>query len=1101
MSMFGVLWFVGCAVPPDAPALSITPVVPTTTDDLVVTVLDAGDASYAFAWRRDGEPALEGDTVPAAETARGQLWTVTVTPTVEGRTGIAAAASTTVGNSLPTGTAVLDPAAPGVEDDVTCLFEGEDADGDEVVGTVVWYVDDQKALSGPVLPASRTTRDQRVRCEVTPDDGVEMGSPVVSSEAVLGNTPPTVRQVEVGPLGARAGDVVVASGVGEDADGDEVTLRYAWTVNGNAAGTEASLTGEFVGGDTVRVEVTPFDGRVEGAAASAELTIRDTPPEVGALTFDPAVPTTTDALAVQTTATDVDGDAVTLAYTWSVDGQVVAQGPDATLDSARFLRDQLVTVSVVASANGAESAPQVLDVVIANTPPSLAAARVDPPTLRTDDVATCVAEGLTDVDGDAGGVRVDWLVNGGAVGVTGSALPGTAAFDAGDEVACIATPTDGRDEGVPQTAPSVTVANSPPQLVSAAITPPDPITSTSLTCVPDGYSDADGDLPGYVYAWSVDGAVVGGVTSLTLGPAEHSKGSVVTCQVRPDDGADLGPAVTSPAVTIRNAPPSAPAASLGGALTEADQDLRCSLASPSTDPDGDFVIHTVTWEVDGVPYLGAVTTILSGDTVPAAATTAGQAWTCRITAFDGSDVGPAAVASTTICDPMSAGADACLVVLTEDDADFRLQGLGFDLLGDEFVELGDISGDGIADWGGFTVVSGSNRFFVFHGPLDPAETYLDAEWTFGQEPDGVTFPLYITPLGDIDGDGFDDFVAADPGYRPPTSPDPNGRIYLFNGPLDATVASAADADAIFEGGSSYYLGDRLVAVGDLDDDGVTDFGSAHRFVGNDGRVHVWFGGVWSGIYDADASADLVIDGVALERLDSLAGPGDVNGDGFDDLVVLGPSANAMPLPVVERGAVYIFFGPFTSGTSFDITMADVTLTSATATPQRLTSLGDLNNDGLGDFLVHDRLYDVPVVNAGRGFVIFGSTTLSDTTIEAATGLTLEGREEQEGWPGNVTAGDLDRDGFTDLFVGIDDADVNALDGGCVFVYFGPHQATTYTGADSTFLACGADAFDRINVPALGDANGDGNDDFVIGGIGVANDVSSNKGGVFIFYSE
>lgn len=186
--------------PPDAPVLALTPAYPTSADDLFVEVApvtdpDGDPVTVSLRWFRDGVEVggLTEATVPAAETVRYEEWRVEAWAndgTVDGP--IAVAGPVTIVNAPPTGGEVaigpVDPEAGS--DDLLCavLSAPTDPDGDDVSLSVAWWVDGVPwtgAVGSVTLPGDQvfgadTTAESVWRCEVTPDDGVVDGAPMVA---------------------------------------------------------------------------------------------------------------------------------------------------------------------------------------------------------------------------------------------------------------------------------------------------------------------------------------------------------------------------------------------------------------------------------------------------------------------------------------------------------------------------------------------------------------------------------------------------------------------------------------------------------------------------------------------------------------------------------------------------------------------------------------------------------------------------------------------------------------------------------------------------------------------------------------------------------
>ncbi len=226
-----------------------------------------------------------------------------------------------------------------------------------------------------------------------------------------------------------------------------------------------------------------------------------------------------------------------------------------------------------------------------------------------------------------------------------------------DAVTVTVTPNDGHQGGPPATA-SVTLGNSPPTMTALDLGPPGPRTADDLVATAVT-SDLDGDLVTVDYEWFVDGASVLTEQAGLLPASYTARDLPVYVVATPTDGIAPGAGMTSAVLTIGNTAPEAPGVAVtpAGPAPGAD-DLLCSI-TPSADVDGDTVDYQFAWTVDGAPYAGATTTTYPGDTVPGAATATGETWTCTVTPSDGTDTGPAGIASVSVdCELSTWYADA-----------------------------------------------------------------------------------------------------------------------------------------------------------------------------------------------------------------------------------------------------------------------------------------------------------------------------------------------------------------------------------------------------------------------------------------------------------
>lgn len=315
----------------DGAVLSTTS--PREADTLSVTVtgaydIDGDDISYAYAWYVGGVWAGDGETLDGASFDRGDSVYVEVTPSDLAGVGATVTSDVaTVANSAPVALSVsLSPSTVHTDDTLTAAVVTEDADGDAISFTYAWYVDGTLAGSGSTLDGASFDKGDTVYVEVTPDDGSDAGAAVASGGVTIANTPPVVSAVGLSPSAVYTRDTLTASVTSADDDGDARTYTYRWTVNGAAiSATGGTLDGAtwFDRDDEVAVTVTPNDGEADGAAVtSASVTVLDTPPGAPTVSISPAAPEDEDDLVctVTTASTDADGDDVTYAFDWTVDG-------------------------------------------------------------------------------------------------------------------------------------------------------------------------------------------------------------------------------------------------------------------------------------------------------------------------------------------------------------------------------------------------------------------------------------------------------------------------------------------------------------------------------------------------------------------------------------------------------------------------------------------------------------------------------------------------------------------------------------------------------------------------------------------------------------
>lgn len=265
---------------------------------------------------------------------------------------------------------------------------------------------------------------------------------------------------------------------------------------------------------------------------------------------------------------------------------------------------------------------------------------IGPVSPRKMDVITATPAGFLDLDGDTPRYQYRWKRDGQTIaGYLGETLPG-AYFEKGRRIVLELRPFDGINVGPAVVSNELLVANTAPFLggVSvAALGGGVPMRGVPLVATASGANDVDSDAVSVSYQWSVYGAGgsrAAGNGSVMLPGSEFSRAERVSVTAVPNDGQLEGAAVTSSQVTIQNAPPTAPGLGLSPSSPFDSDNLVCTLATPSTDPDGDAVTHAFVWERNGSAYNGATSTTTTS-TVPASATVVGETWFCAIEANDG----------------------------------------------------------------------------------------------------------------------------------------------------------------------------------------------------------------------------------------------------------------------------------------------------------------------------------------------------------------------------------------------------------------------------------------------------------------------------------
>jgi hypothetical protein len=361
-------------------------------------------------------------------------------------------------------------------------------------------------------------------------------------------------------------------------------------------------------------------------------------------------------------------------------------------------------------------------------------------------------------------------------------------------------------------------------------------------------------------------------------------------------------------------------------------------------------------------------------------------------------------------------------------------------LGAAVGTAGDVNGDGYAD-----VIVGANdydndqtdegRVFVFHGSAGGLGT--TAEWTAESDQDEADFGYAVGTAGDVNGDGYADVIVGARFFDNGQIDEGRALVYLGS----STGLRPGTADWAIESDQAYAnLGAAVGTAGDVNGDGFGDvIVGADRYShghNEEGRAVVYYGsaaGLVEGAPDWTAESNQADARFGI----SVGTAGDVNGDGYADVII---GADQYTDGEAREGRAFVYHGSAAGlKTGLPNWRAESNQEGARF-GRALGTAGDVNGDGFADVVVGAYFYTNDQTNEGRAFVYHGSSTGLNT---GPANWTAESDQSGTEFGHSVgTAGDVNGDGYADVIVGAPyyDQDSENRNVGQAYVYYGNGSA-------------------------------------------------------------
>jgi hypothetical protein len=356
---------------------------------------------------------------------------------------------------------------------------------------------------------------------------------------------------------------------------------------------------------------------------------------------------------------------------------------------------------------------------------------------------------------------------------------------------------------------------------------------------------------------------------------------------------------------------------------------------------------------------------------------------------------------------------------------------------------------------------------------------------------GDRFGTSVAARGDLNGDGFADIViGAEWSDEDATNA---GRAYvLFGGPsADGNIDLVLRPPAV----EARALTGAAVAIpGDVNGDGWNDIAVGSPVSQRQGQVFLYWGGP-----SLDPVPDRTLGG--LSRLEffgaSLSGVGDVNRDGYADIWVGAPRFVPFLSSAERVGRGYLFLGGPTADGVVDFLFNARPIGGITDQLQFGTSVapaGDENGDGYADILVGQPADGT--FNAGRAYIYYGGMIVHRVPDKIYVAPAFRYRAGT-----SVTrAGDFNGDGTEDYFLGgPDSGEGEALTPGRAYLYFGGQADEEAPATDMEFAGEGDDDLFGFAVAGGADVNGDGHPDLLVGAPFATGHGDARAGRVYVYH--
>ncbi|MFO7797694.1 MAG: integrin alpha [Promethearchaeia archaeon] len=413
----------------------------------------------------------------------------------------------------------------------------------------------------------------------------------------------------------------------------------------------------------------------------------------------------------------------------------------------------------------------------------------------------------------------------------------------------------------------------------------------------------------------------------------------------------------------------------------------------------------------------------------------------------------------------------------------------------------------------FSVESSHNELLL-SSSLETEMNISLSNFSLYGEQNNSNFGRALTGIGDVNGDGYDDFIISAP-YFDTLNKNNVGKVYLFFGNSSWNqIINCSNSDASFIGEyENNEIGNSIAGAGDVNGDGYDDFliGTRNFAISTDnnvGKVYLFLGKEtgWSKNTNcSEADGSFIGEAAKDDAGSSLSGAGDVNKDGYDDFLIGADSFDNSSMANV--GKVYLFLGKDSGwGKNTECSNANASFIGEKEFDKvgyDLADAGDVNDDGYNDFLFSSTKNSQGGTDAGKIYLILGKETEWQKNLncsEADASFIGEASGDLAGWSIDG-AGDINGDNFDDIIIG---APSNRENKGKTYVFFGKESSWgknfNCSNADASFIGERDNERSGTIVSKAGKFNNDRYNDFLIAAP-LRNETLSYNGKIYLIYGK